>query len=67
MNGVWRLGPGLELFTCLQAQLGEVPILAEDLGIITSDVVQLRCGTRAGEGGGEAGTCAFVSASLPGT
>jgi 4-alpha-glucanotransferase len=42
MNGVWRVGPGLELFTALQAQLGEVPILAEDLGIITTDVVALR-------------------------
>lgn len=42
MNGVWRRGPGLELFQALHAQLGEVPILAEDLGIITKDVVQLR-------------------------
>jgi 4-alpha-glucanotransferase len=44
MNGVWRVGPGLELFTALQAQLGEVPILAEDLGIITTAVVPVRCG-----------------------
>jgi 4-alpha-glucanotransferase len=42
MNGVWRQGPGLELFKALQGQLGEVPILAEDLGIITTDVVALR-------------------------
>jgi 4-alpha-glucanotransferase len=42
MNGVWRVGPGFELFQALQAQLGEVPILAEDLGIITKDVVKLR-------------------------
>jgi hypothetical protein len=42
MNGVWRVGPGIELFQALQAQLGEVPILAEDLGIITTDVVKLR-------------------------
>lgn len=44
MNGVWRMGPGVELFQALQAQLGEVPILAEDLGIITKDVVVLRWG-----------------------
>jgi len=42
MNGIWREGPGLELFKALDAQLGQVPILAEDLGIITTDVVQLR-------------------------
>jgi 4-alpha-glucanotransferase len=32
----------MELFQALQKQLGEVPILAEDLGIITTDVVDLR-------------------------
>lgn len=42
MNGHWREGPGLGLFEALSAQLGEVPILAEDLGVITTDVVQLR-------------------------
>lgn len=42
MNGIWRQGPGLELFTALDKQLGQVPILAEDLGIITTDVVRLR-------------------------
>jgi hypothetical protein len=30
--------------SCMQAKLGKVPILAEDLGVITSDVVQLRWG-----------------------
>lgn len=42
MNGHWREGPGIGLFEALSAQLGEVPILAEDLGVITTDVVQLR-------------------------
>lgn len=42
MNGSWRQGPGLELFQALDAALGGVPILAEDLGVITSDVVALR-------------------------
>eukprot|EP00877_Chromochloris_zofingiensis_P009818 jgi/Chrzof1/508/Cz01g18120.t1 len=42
MNGVWRKGPGHELFDALMANLGNVPILAEDLGVITDDVVHLR-------------------------
>eukprot|EP00775_Hariotina_reticulata_P005043 gene5043-5285_t len=42
MNGWWRQGPGLSLFKALEKQLGTVPIMAEDLGIITTDVVKLR-------------------------
>ncbi|KAG2448360.1 hypothetical protein HYH02_006942 [Chlamydomonas schloesseri] len=42
MNGNWRQGPGLELFTAMKKALGAVPILAEDLGVITTDVVALR-------------------------
>ena len=42
MGGVWKKGPGLELFDALKAKLGKIPIIAEDLGVITSDVVQLR-------------------------
>lgn len=42
MNGCWRLGPGIGLFEAISAQLGQVPILAEDLGVITTDVVELR-------------------------
>lgn len=42
MEGTWRRGPGLELFTALKKKLGALPILAEDLGVITSDVVALR-------------------------
>jgi hypothetical protein len=52
MNGVWRRGPGVELFQALQKQLGEVPILAEDLGIITTDVVNLRRVLHRGPWGG---------------
>jgi len=44
MVGDWKKGPGVELFDALKAKLGAVPIMAEDLGVITSDVVQLRCG-----------------------
>jgi 4-alpha-glucanotransferase len=42
MNGSWCVGPGIGLFRALNAQLGAVPILAEDLGVITTDVVKLR-------------------------
>lgn len=42
MVGTWKKGPGAELFEALEAALGEVPILAEDLGVITPDVVALR-------------------------
>lgn len=42
MVGTWRRGPGAALFAALEAALGEVPILAEDLGVITADVIALR-------------------------
>lgn len=42
MGGCWKKGPGLELFEAMKDKLGKVPILAEDLGVITSDVVHLR-------------------------
>jgi 4-alpha-glucanotransferase len=40
--GRWVPGPGVDLFNCIQANLGSLPILAEDLGVITPDVVALR-------------------------
>jgi len=42
MNGRWVPGPGLELFNALQKALGTLPIIAEDLGIITPEVDALR-------------------------
>jgi 4-alpha-glucanotransferase len=42
MIGQWQKGPGLSLFNALRRELGDVPILAEDLGVITEDVIQLR-------------------------
>ncbi|MHB0858184.1 MAG: 4-alpha-glucanotransferase [Anaerolineae bacterium] len=42
IHGHWVKGPGADLFHVLQKELGDVPILAEDLGLITSDVVALR-------------------------
>lgn len=42
MNGRWQPGPGEALFSTLAAALGELPIVAEDLGVITPDVEALR-------------------------
>ncbi len=41
-NGRWVPAPGEELFKTLHQALGELPIIAEDLGVITPDVVKLR-------------------------
>ncbi len=41
-NGHWLTTPGEQLFTALQETFGELPIVAEDLGLITPDVVELR-------------------------
>ncbi len=42
INGRWVPGPGAELFKAIQNALGELPIIAEDLGIITTEVDTLR-------------------------
>lgn len=42
VNGRWRPGPGAQLFDALAAALGDLPVIAEDLGVITDDVVELR-------------------------
>jgi len=41
-NGEWQSGPGGKLFTAMRAALGQLPIVAEDLGFITSEVHELR-------------------------
>ena len=41
-NGRWTPGPGIHFFDAVQAALGDLPIIAEDLGIITPDVEELR-------------------------
>jgi 4-alpha-glucanotransferase len=43
-NGEWVPGPGDGLFEALRASLGELPIVAEDLGVITPEVDALRLG-----------------------
>jgi 4-alpha-glucanotransferase len=42
INGRWVTGPGAALFDAVQEALGDLPIIAEDLGLITPDVVELR-------------------------
>ncbi len=41
-NGRWRNGPGRHLFSALASELGDLPLIAEDLGVITPAVEQLR-------------------------
>jgi 4-alpha-glucanotransferase len=43
-NGRWVSGPGAALFTAIADALGPLPIIAEDLGVITPDVEALRTG-----------------------
>ena len=42
VNGEWVIAPGAELFQRLHQQLGELPFIAEDLGLITKEVNALR-------------------------
>jgi 4-alpha-glucanotransferase len=42
MEGRWVPGPGRALFDAVRAALGNLPLIAEDLGDITPDVEQLR-------------------------
>lgn len=42
INGKWMPGPGDKLFEAFQKALGSLPIIAEDLGLITPDVIELR-------------------------
>jgi 4-alpha-glucanotransferase len=41
-HGQWLDGPGDRLFAALQAELGKLPFIAEDLGYITPEVHALR-------------------------
>jgi 4-alpha-glucanotransferase len=42
VKGRWLRGPGADLFRALEAALGDLPVVAEDLGVITEPVVRLR-------------------------
>lgn len=41
LNGMWVLGPRMDLFKAIKAEFGEIPIIAEDLGIIDDSVREL--------------------------
>jgi len=41
-QGRWRRGPGAELFRAVERELGALPVIAEDLGVITQPVHRLR-------------------------
>ncbi|MEO0970432.1 MAG: 4-alpha-glucanotransferase, partial [Cyanobacteria bacterium J06639_18] len=42
VNGEWVKAPGDELFETIRQKLGKLPVLAEDLGTITPEVLALR-------------------------
>jgi 4-alpha-glucanotransferase len=42
IDGRWVAGPGARLFEAMQRSLDRLPLLAEDLGVITADVEALR-------------------------
>jgi 4-alpha-glucanotransferase len=41
-SGQWIPGPGAEFFSAVKKELGTLPFIAEDLGVITPDVCALR-------------------------
>ena len=41
VGGTWKKGPGIELFKFLNDELGDVEIIAEDLGFLTDTVIKL--------------------------
>lgn len=43
-NGEWVNVPGMDLFQALKQSIGDLPFWAEDLGVITPDVEELRDG-----------------------
>ncbi len=42
VNGQWVKGPGGELFSVLEREFGDLPIIAENLGVITPEVEAIR-------------------------
>jgi 4-alpha-glucanotransferase len=42
INGEWIKAPGEELFEAIKLKLGKLPVMAEDLGVITPEVEALR-------------------------
>ena len=44
LSGRWKRGPGRAVFDAAAAELGDLPLIAEDLGVITPAVERLRDG-----------------------
>ncbi|GKX67249.1 4-alpha-glucanotransferase [Inconstantimicrobium mannanitabidum] len=44
-NGEWVKGPGIKLFDAIKEELGELNIIAEDLGFMTDEVIAFRKAT----------------------
>lgn len=42
IKGRWVKGPGSKLFNAIKKELGDLPIIAEDLGVLTKEVIALR-------------------------
>lgn len=42
VNGEWIKGPGKEFFLMIKKKIGTLPMIAEDLGVITEEVKKLR-------------------------
>jgi 4-alpha-glucanotransferase len=42
INGRWVKGPAFKLFDTILKELGDIPIIAEDLGVLTTSVIALR-------------------------
>lgn len=42
IGGKWEKGPSKHFFDSLKSTLGELPIIAEDLGLVTDEVLELR-------------------------
>ena len=40
-NGKWEKGPGLDLFHVLKKEIGELHVIAEDLGFLTKSVLEM--------------------------
>lgn len=41
VNGTWEKGPGMKLFNAVKAELGDIDIIAEDLGFLTQEVLDM--------------------------
>lgn len=41
IKGKWEKGPGIELFRTIEKKIGKLPIIAEDLGLLTPQVKRL--------------------------